>query len=34
MRDEYINAAGNDVTAAWIAYVAPLVGELPVIGRL
>jgi 6-phosphofructokinase len=34
MRDEYINAAGNDVTAAWIAYVAPLVGELPKIGRL
>jgi 6-phosphofructokinase len=34
MRDEYINAAGNDVTDVWIAYVAPLVGELPVIGRL
>ena len=34
MKDEYINAAGNDVTQAWIDYVAPLVGELPVIGRL
>ncbi len=34
MKDEYINAAGNDVTQAWIDYVAPLVGELPVTGRL
>lgn len=34
MRDEYINAAGNDVTQAWIDYAAPLVGDLPVIGRL
>lgn len=34
MKDEYINAAGNDVTQAWIEYVAPLVGELPKIGRL
>jgi 6-phosphofructokinase 1 len=34
MKDEYINAAGNDVTQAWLDYVAPLVGELPVIGRL
>ncbi|MFA6971238.1 MAG: 6-phosphofructokinase [Gallionella sp.] len=34
MKDEYINAAGNDVTQAWIDYVAPLVGDLPVIGRL
>ncbi|MDP1939460.1 MAG: 6-phosphofructokinase [Gallionella sp.] len=34
MKDEYINAAGNDVTQAWIDYVAPLVGELPKIGRL
>jgi len=34
MKNEYINAAGNDVTQAWIDYVAPLVGELPVIGRL
>ncbi|MDD4928464.1 MAG: 6-phosphofructokinase [Gallionella sp.] len=34
MKDEYINAAGNDVTQAWIDYAAPLVGELPVIGRL
>lgn len=34
MKDEYISAAGNDVTQAWIDYVAPLVGELPKIGRL
>ena len=34
MKDEYINAAGNDVTAAWIEYISPLVGDLPVIGRL
>ena len=34
MGDEYINAADNDVTQAWIDYVAPLVGELPKIGRL
>jgi 6-phosphofructokinase 1 len=34
MKDEYINEAGNDVTAAWMEYIAPLVGELPVIGRL
>ncbi len=34
MKDEYINAAGNDVTAAWMDYIAPLVGDLPVIGRL
>ncbi|HUW25972.1 MAG TPA: 6-phosphofructokinase [Gallionella sp.] len=34
MKDEYINAAGNGVTQAWIDYVAPLVGELPKMGRL
>ncbi|MEI7455122.1 MAG: 6-phosphofructokinase [Nitrosomonadales bacterium] len=34
MKDEYINAAGNDVTQAWLDYVAPLVGDLPKIGRL
>lgn len=34
MKDEYINAAGNDVTQAWIDYLAPLVGELPKMGRL
>ena len=34
MKDEFINAAGNDVTQAWIDYVAPLVGELPKMGRL
>ena len=34
MKDEYINDAGNDVTQAWLDYVAPLVGELPKMGRL
>ena len=34
MKDEYINAAGNDVTQAWIDYVAPLVGDLPKMGSL
>jgi len=34
MKDAYINAAGNDVTQAWIDYVAPLVGELPKMGDL
>jgi len=32
--DEHINAEGNDVTHAWLGYIRPLVGELPVIGRL
>ena len=30
----YISKAGNDVTAAFIRYVTPLVGDLPVMGRL
>lgn len=34
MKDEYINDAGNDVTQAWLDYVAPLVGDLPKMGRL
>ncbi|MDQ6976206.1 MAG: 6-phosphofructokinase [Mariprofundaceae bacterium] len=34
MDDQYINDAGNDVTEAWLAYVRPLVGDLPEIGRL
>lgn len=34
MDDKYINAAGNDVTQAWLDYAAPLVGELPKMGRL
>lgn len=29
----YINKAGNDVTKKFIEYAAPIVGELPVIGR-
>jgi len=31
---KYINEAGNDVTQAWIDYLAPLVGDLPKMGRL
>ena len=34
MRDAWINDDGNDVTEAWLTYLRPLVGELPVIGRL
>ncbi len=34
MKGEYINEAGNDVTQAWIDYVAPLVGDLPKMGNL
>ncbi|MDQ6998801.1 MAG: 6-phosphofructokinase [Mariprofundus sp.] len=34
MKGEYINEAGNDVTQPWLDYVAPLVGDLPKIGRL
>ncbi|MFQ5581872.1 MAG: 6-phosphofructokinase [Mariprofundaceae bacterium] len=34
MKDEYINAAGNDVTDAWLDYIRPLVGELPQMGNL
>jgi ATP-dependent phosphofructokinase / diphosphate-dependent phosphofructokinase len=34
MPDEFINAAGNDVTPAFIAYAKPIVGTLPRIGRL
>jgi ATP-dependent phosphofructokinase / diphosphate-dependent phosphofructokinase len=33
MPDEFINSAGNDVTAAFLAYAAPIVGPLPRIGR-
>lgn len=34
MPAQYINAAGNDVTQAWLDYLAPLVGELPQMGNL
>lgn len=34
MKEEYINEAGNDVTQAWLDYLAPLVGDLPKMGRL
>jgi len=34
MKPEYINEKGNDVTQAWLDYVAPLVGDLPKMGRL
>jgi 6-phosphofructokinase 1 len=33
MPDAFINAEGNDVTAAFIAYAKPIVGDLPAIGR-
>lgn len=33
MPDKFINKAGNDVTAAFIAYAKPLAGKLPEIGR-
>lgn len=34
MKDEYINASGNDITRAWLYYARPLVGELPQMGNL
>jgi 6-phosphofructokinase 1 len=34
MPDEWISPSGNDVTKAFLAYVAPIVGPLPKIGRL
>lgn len=34
MKVEYINEVGNDVTQAWLDYLAPLVGDLPKMGRL
>lgn len=34
MPDAFINAAGNDVTPAFIEYAKPIVGELPKTGRL
>ena len=34
MPDEFINKDGNDVTAAFIKYAAPIVGPLPKIGQL
>jgi ATP-dependent phosphofructokinase / diphosphate-dependent phosphofructokinase len=34
MKDAFINAAGNDVTKAWLDYVRPLVGKLPKMGHL
>jgi len=34
MKDAFINAAGNDITKAWLDYVHPLVGKLPKMGRL
>ena len=34
MPDAFIHKDGNDVTPAFIAYAAPIVGELPAIGRL
>jgi len=34
MKPEYINDTGNDVTQVWLDYLAPLVGDLPKMGRL
>jgi len=34
MPRKFINQAGNDVTASFIKYLQPLVGDLPEIGRL
>lgn len=34
MPDRFIHAAGNDITPAFIRYAAPIIGKLPVIGRL
>lgn len=34
MPDEFIAPEGNDVTAAFVRYAAPLVGELPRVARL
>lgn len=34
MPAKFINTAGNDITKAFVAYAKPLVGDLPVIGRL
>ncbi len=34
LKDAYINDAGNHVTQAWLDYLAPLVGELPQMGKL
>lgn len=34
MPDEFINAQGNDITDAFRKYVAPLVGDIPVLERI
>ncbi len=34
MDRDFINAAGNDITRAFVAYAAPLAGPLPEVGRL
>jgi 6-phosphofructokinase 1 len=34
MPDRFINAAGNNVTPAFIQYAAPIVGKLPKVGKL
>ncbi|MDQ6952783.1 MAG: 6-phosphofructokinase [Mariprofundaceae bacterium] len=34
LKAEYMNDSGNDVTQAWLDYVAPLVGDLPKMGIL
>jgi 6-phosphofructokinase 1 len=34
MPDRHIAASGSDITQSWLDYVAPLVGDLPRMGRL
>ena len=34
MPEEFINESGNGVTPAFVEWLRPLVGEMPVIGRI
>ncbi len=34
MKDEFINAAGNDITDAFKSYVRPLIGGMPTMARI
>jgi 6-phosphofructokinase 1 len=34
MPDEFINAEGNHVTPKFVEWLRPLIGEMPVVGRL
>jgi 6-phosphofructokinase 1 len=33
LEDRFLSPAGNDITAEFVSYAKPLVGELPVIGH-